>query len=410
MAGCIRYCMVSSTGCTPLVVSLSNKDVLKPSLLASMHTTVGGSWQWSPTRTADPLPLRCKRGIKFANSVACAASSTITFANAMSESTGWSTLLHVQQTTSAFVKMCFSPSQCLVCPEFIPIDLAFSTRLCFSKSSLVTSGRPTRTTFSPARAQPSTKLSTATLLSAETNTGVRPSAVHNRTNSTAVWVLPVPGGPWINVIRRVAAALSASACDSLAKDHAGHNVGKLHRMPIVQRAASAPFAARSPSSSAARRVALSHASSLGTSHIVRNASICRTKVTRLAALSTLHVPPAKLRTTSFDVPTSFTHRPFRAFPMPSKSTSSPSKLATSKPECKKLRKSQSPFCKGTCGRRPRWLVSTMSRPPLPGNAVSKGILSPTRSESPPGKAPIAAKVYWPSARNSRIAHFANRAK
>lgn len=67
-----------------------------------------------------------------------------------------------------------------------------SSRLYFSKSGRVTSGRPTLTTLNCALAQPSTKLSTAMLLSAAHNTGRLLEKIQARTNSRAMVVLPVP--------------------------------------------------------------------------------------------------------------------------------------------------------------------------------------------------------------------------
>ena len=75
-----------------------------------------------------------------------------------------------------------------------------SNRLYSSKSIRVASGRPTRTTFSWALPQPSTRLSTATLLSAVHSTGRAPPETQARTSKSAVVVLPVPGHAWIYLI------------------------------------------------------------------------------------------------------------------------------------------------------------------------------------------------------------------
>ena len=68
------------------------------------------------------------------------------------------------------------------------------------------SGRPNRTTCSPAAAQPSSKLSTA-MLESDVASTLSPClsplcasmATHPEMISMATFVLPVPGGPWIGV-------------------------------------------------------------------------------------------------------------------------------------------------------------------------------------------------------------------
>mmetsp|Transcript_99583 Transcript_99583/g.277238 ORF Transcript_99583/g.277238 Transcript_99583/m.277238 type:complete len:220 (-) Transcript_99583:820-1479(-) len=107
--------------------------------------------------------------------------------------------IHVAHTTSAFFNSFHRPSRAY----------------CFTSSRML-SGRPTRTTFRPFFPMPFTKLSTAVLLSAVTSIGRSTSSYLTRAETicTAVVVFPVPGGPWMSVMRCVQARVNA--CSWLA--------------------------------------------------------------------------------------------------------------------------------------------------------------------------------------------------
>lgn len=90
-----------------------------------------------------------------------------------------------------------------------------------SRSSRTLSGRPIRTTLSPALESPSTRLSTATFESDVASTGPIPACTHCLMRVMLVCVLPVPGGPWIRVIRRERPARKAACCEAFSREASG---------------------------------------------------------------------------------------------------------------------------------------------------------------------------------------------
>mmetsp|Transcript_82876 Transcript_82876/g.208822 ORF Transcript_82876/g.208822 Transcript_82876/m.208822 type:complete len:252 (-) Transcript_82876:931-1686(-) len=194
MCGCIRYCVSKSTGRTPCVTKRVNSDSPRSSVSATSESTVGGNWHWSPIRMACWQPLA--KGTSAADSAACVHSSIRTVPKRILSKVVPEAPIQVAHTTSAFFKSFQRPSKAY----------------CFT-SSLMLSGLPTRTTCKPRLPMPLTKLSTAVLLSAVTSIGssTRPYCTKADTICTAVVVLPVPGGPWIRVMRRVQAKVSASS-------------------------------------------------------------------------------------------------------------------------------------------------------------------------------------------------------
>mmetsp|Transcript_63802 Transcript_63802/g.201820 ORF Transcript_63802/g.201820 Transcript_63802/m.201820 type:complete len:451 (-) Transcript_63802:361-1713(-) len=85
------------------------------------------------------------------------------------------------------------------------------------RSCRTPSGRPRRTARTLAFTSPERRLSTAVLESEVASTGRTPLRSHSWMTCSATVVLPVPGGPWISVSRRVAAAISAAVCDWLRR-------------------------------------------------------------------------------------------------------------------------------------------------------------------------------------------------
>mmetsp|Transcript_28256 Transcript_28256/g.89838 ORF Transcript_28256/g.89838 Transcript_28256/m.89838 type:complete len:222 (+) Transcript_28256:388-1053(+) len=214
----MRYWPSRRKGCTPRLARRSKREVPRPSAPASAHSRAGGSCRWSPSRAALPPARRRSSGKRVSGSVTCPASSTRRFANFRPCMAGCSTALHVAHTTSAPCTISLSTPQSPGSPAGRPAALALPRRLCTRRSARDGSSLPTRTTLSPASAQPLSKLSTATLLSAVASTGPPPEASQSLTSSTAVLVFPTPGGPWTKVSRLLVAALSTWSCGVLAAD------------------------------------------------------------------------------------------------------------------------------------------------------------------------------------------------
>lgn len=167
---------------------------------------VGGSWRWSPTKVATPSFLIFIKGTNTASSVVCPASSMRTHPKSLPCKTGWSAPAQVLQTTSASSKIArwcarwplsslwsAALASCkFCCRSHAPMktklnilqerictesfmhsfnlfffqkwrnpSLTISSKLYFSRSKRVASGRPMRTTFNPAFTQPAVRLSTS---------------------------------------------------------------------------------------------------------------------------------------------------------------------------------------------------------------------------------------------------------
>mmetsp|Transcript_12121 Transcript_12121/g.21918 ORF Transcript_12121/g.21918 Transcript_12121/m.21918 type:complete len:341 (+) Transcript_12121:195-1217(+) len=340
MAGCIRYCTSKRNGSTPCEERRWKSEVPRPSTSTSTFDTVGGSCLWSPTRVTQPSDFIFIKGTKTASSVACAASSRRTHPNSMACITGWSAPLQVQHTTSILARMAFSAPNFPRSPDS-PAALTISRRLYCSRSPRMASGRPTRTTCSPAFTQPARRLSTAMLLSAAHRIGPRLAVTHPCTSSKAVLVFPAPGGPWISVNLRLPAASKAFRCESL---HFSSN-GEWCEMPAPLNScaalvASEPRPERSEEESDAKRTSFSHLADLfstlplspflplplplpflpfddemswitssSSSPVLQSvwrARSCRFDVTWLAALSILHILPTSLSACFASSPTIFT--------------------------------------------------------------------------------------------------------
>mmetsp|Transcript_37482 Transcript_37482/g.92752 ORF Transcript_37482/g.92752 Transcript_37482/m.92752 type:complete len:225 (+) Transcript_37482:1402-2076(+) len=224
MAGCMRYCTLSMKARMPRLSMRSNRLTPSPAASASRLMIVGGSCFWSPISTTWLQPL--VRGTHTAGSVACVASSMRHAWKLKRSRMSLPAPAHVAQITSArrstplMAWYCWSLLQ--LHPGSMPAML--STMYCM-RSWRTASGRPMRATRTPARDKPSTRLSTAMLLSEVHRMGHVRERSHICTSATAVWVLPVPGGPWISVTRWNRAASSASvwllfmwlmACRSMA--------------------------------------------------------------------------------------------------------------------------------------------------------------------------------------------------
>eukprot|EP00967_Tisochrysis_lutea_P149432 scaffold287224_cov27-Tisochrysis_lutea.AAC.3 len=168
-------------GTTPCLTRRSKRERLSPRRIASSLTTVGRSCRWSPTRTNCLHPWA--RGTRHEGSVDCAVSSMSTISKISFDNVSPPEATHVARTTSALAMAALPPR---------------ASGIRDSMSALTASGRPSRTTFSPAASSPAPMLSTATLESAVARTGRRPSA---RTQRLSIWtatvVLPVPGGPCV---------------------------------------------------------------------------------------------------------------------------------------------------------------------------------------------------------------------
>eukprot|EP00962_Isochrysis_galbana_P059786 scaffold33544_cov105-Isochrysis_galbana.AAC.2 len=134
-----------------------------PRRAASSLTTVGRSCLWSPTSTSCRHPR--VSGTRHEGSVDWAVSSISTISKTSLDSASPPEPTQVARTTSAEAMAPLPPS-------------ASGIRHCMSGRTA--SGRPSLTTFSPAATSPAPMLSTATLESAEANTGRRPSARTHR--------------------------------------------------------------------------------------------------------------------------------------------------------------------------------------------------------------------------------------
>lgn len=202
----MRYWMSSMKGSTPCEDKRSNNEVPKPSTSTSTLLMVGGSWRWSPTKVATPSFLIFIKGTNTASSVVCPASSMRTHPKSLPCKTGWSAPAQVLQTTSASSKIArwcarwplsslwsAALASCkFCCRSHAPMktklnilqerictesfmhsfnlfffqkwrnpSLTISSKLYFSRSKHVASGRPMRTTFNPAFTQPAVRLSTS---------------------------------------------------------------------------------------------------------------------------------------------------------------------------------------------------------------------------------------------------------
>mmetsp|Transcript_102685 Transcript_102685/g.320000 ORF Transcript_102685/g.320000 Transcript_102685/m.320000 type:complete len:278 (-) Transcript_102685:322-1155(-) len=218
--GCMRYCTFSMCGTTWRETNRSKRLTAKPDSSASRLTMVGGSCLWSPTRTAT-LRLPRARGMMVTGSVACAASSMTRLAKVLLSSTPLEAPLQVQHTTCDILRIWLSARH-ISSPEDPDGKFwrAFTSSTCSSSSGRIASGRPTRTARRPSSMQVLRMLSTAMLLSAQARTGVRPCSTQRRISFPAVWVFPVPGGPWISVRRLVTAAWMAPFWDSFKPSQA----------------------------------------------------------------------------------------------------------------------------------------------------------------------------------------------
>mmetsp|Transcript_73948 Transcript_73948/g.239035 ORF Transcript_73948/g.239035 Transcript_73948/m.239035 type:complete len:272 (+) Transcript_73948:870-1685(+) len=194
-----------------------------PSFVARSEDTVGGSWQWSPSSASCRQPLQM--GTTVAGSVACEASSTRTLGKVYSFSIALPAPTAVQHTASArSIARCTSSrarwraaslsSESRVTPQAFA---AISSAQYCSSSGRAISGRPRRTTRTPARARPSTRLSTAMLESLVASSAAflsRRMSPETRTHCCmilmAVEVLPVPGGPCTSATEQFVALLRAS--------------------------------------------------------------------------------------------------------------------------------------------------------------------------------------------------------
>ena len=96
-------------------------------------------------------------------------------------------------------------SSCFGCFETIASSVA-SLRF-----SLTLTGLPNLTALTPNSRRPSSKLSTATLDSAQAKIGPLPISIKAFIRCTAVCVFPVPGGPWI-IVSLCLTAVSIALC------------------------------------------------------------------------------------------------------------------------------------------------------------------------------------------------------
>mmetsp|Transcript_10731 Transcript_10731/g.21372 ORF Transcript_10731/g.21372 Transcript_10731/m.21372 type:complete len:261 (-) Transcript_10731:1320-2102(-) len=225
-------------GGTPHATMREKRGTPSPSSSAFVERTVGGSWQWSPTRTSCLQPL--VRGTRVAGSVAWVASSTRTLSKIMPSRISPPDPIQVQQTIWAFLmvfifslKICapvavdwipenWPPSSMPSMPAVLALlapappcpDPGLSTQY-LSSSGLMASGLPSLTTLRPALAQPSTRLSTAMFESLVASTGELLVFAQWLMILMATAVFPVPGGPWTRVSLFVTAWWTASLWEEL---------------------------------------------------------------------------------------------------------------------------------------------------------------------------------------------------
>eukprot|EP00964_Phaeocystis_antarctica_P120358 scaffold84113_cov63-Phaeocystis_antarctica.AAC.4 len=210
MPGCMRYCVSSSSVGSPSSISRVNSGC-DPGSLA---LTVGPSWHWSPRSTTCCAPRQKATSVEA--SVACVASSTSTAPKLCPLSTSEPTPMHVAQTTCAALisRRRASNSSCLL--ENSPFSRA-SGQYC-SSSGRTESGRPRRTTRTPASARPASRLSTAMFESDVASIWVPPKQCTQVVRiASATAVLPVPGGPCTSVSACEAAASAAASCESFSR-------------------------------------------------------------------------------------------------------------------------------------------------------------------------------------------------
>mmetsp|Transcript_94592 Transcript_94592/g.168065 ORF Transcript_94592/g.168065 Transcript_94592/m.168065 type:complete len:251 (+) Transcript_94592:582-1334(+) len=227
----------------PWAASRPNSDKESPRVSASSEQTLGGNWQWSPTRTRRSAPLRMM-GTMAESSVACATSSIKMALNLRRFKKSEPEAIVVVQITSAPFRMLIlaSNSSTLCCfktaasfePLPPPLPRPFSCRfssllppssccrlrmdskVMSSRLDVTFSGRPTRTTFRLSWWRPSAMLSTAMLLSEVASSGFTPLLAQLARRRTETVVFPVPGGPCTSVSRRPAAAATAEHCEGLS--------------------------------------------------------------------------------------------------------------------------------------------------------------------------------------------------
>mmetsp|Transcript_30270 Transcript_30270/g.77146 ORF Transcript_30270/g.77146 Transcript_30270/m.77146 type:complete len:328 (-) Transcript_30270:352-1335(-) len=209
MPGCMRYCVSSSSVGSPSAISRV-KSGCEP---GSFALTVGPSWHWSPSRTTCCAPRQ--RATSVEASVACVASSTSTAPKVCPLSDSEPTPMQVAHTTCAplISRRRASAASCLLENSFSRA----SGQYC-SSSGRTESGRPRRTTRTPASARPASRLSTAMFESDVASTWPPPrQCTHVVRIASATAVLPVPGGPCTSVSACETAASAAASCESLSR-------------------------------------------------------------------------------------------------------------------------------------------------------------------------------------------------
>mmetsp|Transcript_4622 Transcript_4622/g.12845 ORF Transcript_4622/g.12845 Transcript_4622/m.12845 type:complete len:206 (+) Transcript_4622:2-619(+) len=180
----------------------SNIEMSRPPFCASWLRTVAGNWHWSPTMTACTAPL--PRGKITAGSMTCAASSTTMKGNFILSSGPIPQPMHVAHTTSIVSMTILMP----LSPRLAPHSASRAS----SEYGLSAGHRPILSTRTPKLCKPSAKLSVPRFEKELARIGPRPVRNHPHIRATDDVVLPVPGGPWMRLKRRLWSKTSCTDC------------------------------------------------------------------------------------------------------------------------------------------------------------------------------------------------------